>query len=135
MATALVNPYITINGSTALADDISECVLDVSVDELDDTAFGDTAKSRIGGLKDGSIKLKFNQDFAASGVDATMWALLGTVVTFAVRAASGAITTSNPEYSGSFLMNQWSPVNGGVGDLATVDVTFPITGAVSRATS
>lgn len=134
MATALVNPVLTIN-SVDMTAYIAECSLDISVDELDDTNFGDTAKSRIGGLKDGSVKFKFNQDFTVGTVDNIMWALLGTVVTFAVKAATGTVTTSNPNYTGSFLMTSWSPVNGSVGDLATVDVTFPTTGAILRATS
>lgn len=134
MAVSIVNPVVTIGG-TDMSSYLSEVALDISVDEQEDTAFGDTAKSRIAGLKDGSIKLKFNQDFAVGTVDSVMWALLGTVVTFSVKAASGAASTSNPVYSGSFLMNAWSPISGSVGDLATVDVSYPTTGAVARATS
>ncbi len=134
MATALVNPRVEISGSD-MSQYCAECVLDVSVDELEDTNFGDTAKSRIGGLKDGSLKLKFNQDFAVGTVDSVMWALLGTVVTFKIRATSSAISTSNPSYEGSILVTGWSPVAGSVGDLATVDVSYPTSGAVSKVTS
>jgi hypothetical protein len=32
-------------------------------------------------------------------------------------------------------VKQWNPVSGGVGDLAEVSVTYPTTGAVTRATA
>lgn len=92
-------------------------------------------KEFLGGLKSGSLKLKMLQDVAASQIDSIMFPLLGTVVTFAVRATSAAVGTSNPQYSGSVLINAWNPIEGSVGDEATVSVTYPTSGAVARATA
>jgi hypothetical protein len=33
------------------------------------------------------------------------------------------------------LINSWAPLSGAVSDLAEVSVTFPLSGAVTRATS
>lgn len=109
--------------------------LNLSADELEDTAFGDTYRSRLGGLKDWSVAPEFNQDFAAAAVDVTLFPLLGTVVTCKVRPTSGTITTTNPEYSGSVLISQYNPFGNSVGDLATVSVTWPGAGTCARATT
>lgn len=109
--------------------------LNVTADELDDTAFGDTYRSRIGGLKDWSVAPEFNQDFGASATDVTLFPLLGTVVTVKVRPTSAIISPTNPEYSGSVLISQHNPFGNSVGDLATMSVTWPGAGTCARATS
>jgi hypothetical protein len=64
-----------------------------------------------------------------------MWALFGTVTTFEVRLSNTVVGTSNPKYTGSVLVRQWSPINGSVGDVAEVSVTFPSSGVITRGTS
>jgi hypothetical protein len=113
----------------------TSATLNVSADELDDTAFGDTYRSRIGGLKDWSVNLEFNSDFAASAVDVTLVPLLGTTTTVKIRPTSSAIGSTNPEYSGSVLVSQVNPMGNAVGDLAKVSVQWPGAGTLSRATS
>lgn len=120
-----------VNWSTA----IKKVTLNVTVVDQKNTAFGATYDSRLGGLKDGKVSLQFNQDFAAAGLDATIWALLGTVTTFEVRATSAARSTSNAAYTGSVLVNDWSPLDGAVGDLADLTITWPTSGTVLRQTS
>ena len=41
----------------------------------------------------------------------------------------------NPKYSFSVLVSEWTPLNGGVGELATASVTWPISGVITKATS
>lgn len=112
-----------------------KCTVKTSAAELDNTAFGATYHSRLGGLKDGSLDLEFNQDFAAAQVDATLFPLLGTVVTFEVRATSAARSATNPGYTGSVLIKEYTPLAGAVGDLAVNGVSWPTSGAVLRQTS
>jgi hypothetical protein len=64
-----------------------------------------------------------------------MWTAIGTSVAFTVKPTSGATGAGNPVYSGSVLITEWNPINASVGDLAQVSVTWPVTGAVSRAVS
>lgn len=113
----------------------TSCTLKVNADELEDTAFGDTYRTRLGGLKDWTVDVDFNSDFAASQVDQTLFPLLGTLVTIKLRPTSAAISTTNPEYSGSVLITEYTPLDGGVGDLAKVSVSWPGSGVLARATA
>ncbi len=45
------------------------------------------------------------------------------------------MTSSNPQYSGSLLITEWVPIAGSVGDLGEVDVTYPGSGPLARATA
>lgn len=131
---AFIDGRVEVN-SVNLSSFCRSVSLEVEVDELDDTAFGDTYHSKLGGLKDWSVSLEFNSDFAASAVDATVWPLLGSTTTVKVRPTTSAIGATNPEYSGSALVSQYSPFGNSVGELATVSVQWPGAGTLSRATS
>lgn len=135
MAKFVATDYnITINGadfSTSLA----AVTLDVTVEEQDTTAFGDTSRTRIGGLKDGSVSLDFHQDFGASSVDATLWPLLGSNATVVIKPTSGTVSATNPTYTFEALVTQYQPFASTVGDLATLSVSWPVSGDVTRATA
>lgn len=131
----LLAEFVSLNG-TDLSDYTKKAELTTKVEEKDVTTFGsDGWKELLGGLKSGEIALDFLQDFANSALDSIMWPLLGTVVPFEVRPDNAAASTSNPSYTGSVLINGWNPIQGSVGDEATVGVSFPTSGAVSRATA
>ena len=131
---AFIDGVVTVN-SVALTTFVTKATLNISADELEDTAMGDTYKSRIGGLKDGSLQLEFNQDFAASAPDVSLFTLLGTVVTFSIKATSAATSATNPLYSGSVLISQYNPLDNGVGEKGILSVTWPTTGTITRATA
>lgn len=135
MATfSFVDASVVIN-SVDLSDHVRQVTLNVQADQLDDTAMGDTFRSRIGGLKDWSVTVEFNNDFAASEVDATLWPLLGTTTTITVKPTSAAVGATNPSYSGSVLVSQVQPLGNSVGDLATTSVTWQGAGTLTRATA
>jgi hypothetical protein len=125
---------VTIN-SVDLSDHVRSVTLDITAEEQDDTAMGSTFRSRKGGLKEGSLSLEFNSDFAASEIDATIFPILGTNVAYVVKPTSGSVSSTNPSYSGSCLVTQHVPVGNAVGDLATTSVTWPTSGTITRATS
>lgn len=132
---AFTDASITISGVDA-STWASNLTLDIQVNELDTTAFGGSGwKSSIGGLKSGSIKIDLHQDFDASKVDATLWPLLGTVFTMAVRPTSAAKSATNPEYTGTALLLKYSPLSGKVGDLADTSIELVTSGAWTRATA
>lgn len=132
---ALTNASVTLNG-VDLSQWVKNVELTVEADDLDTTAMSSTGfRARIGGLKAGSLALTFNQDYAVGAVDATLWSALGTVVAFIVKPVAGAASATNPSYSGSVLVTSHTPVAGATGDLAEVGVSFPTTGAVTRATA
>ena len=135
---AMTDCYIGFGTSTATDRStlVKSVTLTVDAATLDTTDFGDAGwTTNISGLKSGSLALTFNQDMAASAIDSIMWPLLGTVCLFEVRADKAGVGVSNPKYTGSFVVNGWTPLDGSVGDLAAVSVTYPLSGAVTRATS
>lgn len=135
MATFAFTDASVVVNAVDLSNDTRSVTINVEAEDLEDTAMGDTFRSRIGGLKDWSIDLEFNQDFAASQVDATIFPLLGTVITVTVKATSAAVSATNPSYSGSVLVSEYNPLDGSVGDLATTSVSWPGAGTLTRATA
>ena len=135
MAKFVATDYkVTING-TNLSTSLASVELPIEIDEQETTAFGSEWRTRIAGLKSGSITLEFHQDFAAGALDSILWPLLGTNATVVVVPTSGTVNSSNPSYSGTFLVTQYTPYASTVGDLATVSVSWPLTGALTRATA
>jgi len=71
---------------------------------LDATAFTAGTKVNLAGLKEWSLAIGGNQDYAAGGPDATLNALVGgAAVTIIVRSTSGADSATNPSYTGSAI--------------------------------
>lgn len=128
---------VSINGSTALASYLTQVELKASATDITTTAFGSSWVTRVAGLKEGSLTLTFNQDYAASTVDATLWNTvgLGSQATVVIKPTSSAVGTSNPAYTAVCVVTDLTPVSGTVGDLATFSITWPTTGTVSRATA
>jgi len=129
----LTNAYVSIGG-VDLSDAISSVSLSTTRDAVETTAFGSTAaRTRVGGLADNSVTLEFHQDFATSEVEQTIYPLLGTTTTVIINANGSSTTTTNPSYTFTALVTEWTPVNGAVGELATASVTWPISGAITKA--
>jgi hypothetical protein len=134
-AMVLLASFLSLNGND-VSDHTKKIELTVEVEDKDVTTFAAAGwKMVLGGLKSGKLGATFEQDVAVGALDSTMWPLLGTLVPFEVRLSNAAVGTSNPKYTGSVLINAWSPISGSVGDDAEVDVTFPTSGAVTRATA
>lgn len=132
---ALTSCYVELN-SVDMSQYVTAVELDAEVVDLVTTNFGSSGwDERIGGLKSGTLQVSFNDDFAATTVDDRLWPLFGTVVTFAIRPTDSSVGATNPSYEGSVLVNELSPIAGSVGDLGTQDLTWPVSGAVTRATS
>ena len=130
----LNNASVTIN-SVDLSDHVTSITFSEEADQLETTAMGDNNRTMIGCLKSGTIDLEFNQDLAASDVQATIRALLGTVTAVVVKNDAGATAATNPQWTFNALVTEWPSINGTVGELATASVSWPITGAVTQATS
>jgi len=128
----LQDAKVTMNG-TNLSNSIKSVELSISADAKEVTAFGDGWTTRIAGLKEGSVKLDFFQDFGAASVEATLYPLFGTLATVVVSPTSGTASATNPTYTFLALVNAHSPVMGAVGDMATLSVTWPTSGTVVKA--
>ena len=124
---------VSINGSTALASYLTQVELKLSANDVTTTAFGSTYVTRVAGLKEGSLTLTFNQDYAASTVDATLFPLLGSNATVVIKPTSSAVSSANPSYTTVVSVIDLTPISGQIGDLSTFSVTFPTNGTVTRA--
>ncbi|MDM4722750.1 hypothetical protein QTQ03_25290 [Micromonospora sp. WMMA1363] len=134
-AVVLKTTHLTLN-SVDISDWCSKIELTTEVDEKDVTTFGSAGWMEVlGGLAKGTLAVTFKNDYVDNELDEDLWAIFGTVVTFATRPTSASASTNNPSYSGSVLIKELKPVNGSVGDVAEMDVSWPTSGAVSRATS
>lgn len=130
----LTDASVTVN-SVDLSDYVTAVTLNYETDSVEVTAMGATGHKFTGGLQNISLDVTFNQDFAASQVAATLDALVGTTTTVVVKPTSAAVGATNPSYTitDAFLAAT-QPVNGSVGDLATMSVSFT-GGSLAKAVS
>jgi hypothetical protein len=135
MAKFFAQDYKVTVGTTVLSSSIASVTLDITTDEVETTAFGSTYRTRIGGLKDASVSLDFHQDFGAGSVDALLFPLMGSTVAVKIAPTSGTVTATNPEYRFDALVTQYQPFAGAIGDLATLSITWPVSGEVVRGTA
>jgi len=124
---------ITIN-SVDFSTSLAAATLDISREQLEITSFGNTARRYIAGLQDASLTLSFHQDFTVGSVDSTLFTNLGGTVAITIRPTSSAVGSANPEFRFNALVIQTTPFASNVGDLATMDVTWPVDGAITRGT-
>lgn len=128
----LKDAFVSIN-SVDLSDHVASVTLTSTDDVVETTGMGANSKTRVAGLTDNSISIEFHQDFVTSSVEATIFPLLGTVTTVLVRPTSAVVGATNPSYTMSALVSEWTPIDGTVGALATSKVTWPVSGAITKA--
>lgn len=129
----LTNAFISVGG-VDLSDLVASVTLNSTFDVVETTAFSSTAaKTRLAGLADNSISLEFHQDYATSEVEQTIYPLLGTSAAVIVKPNGSATGAFNPSYTCNAIISEWTPLNGSVGELATASVSWPITGAITKA--
>jgi hypothetical protein len=121
----LKDAFVHING-VDLSDHVESVTLNYDADMQDNSAMGDTTHSFLPGLLVKSFTANFYQDFAASSVDATLFPLVGAAA-FPVRlraSKTGAISATNPEYQGNFIVESYPIFGNSVGEMAMAAVTF-----------
>ncbi len=133
----------TITSSTNISAMVTSIDLSLSAEELEYTNFASGGwKQKISGLKSGTIQINFNQDFAASQVDA-LFGLGGSVIPFGgsgtyyidVKPTSSARGTTNPSYVLQVVPLAYQVLTGQAGALAQVSIQLPTTGQVARLTA
>lgn len=124
--TVLRDCVITVNG-VDFSDHVSSVEVQLKKNLVDTTNFSGGGKEQKHGLTDDEFTLNFQQDFAAAEVDATLYPLYSneTEFTVTVKPTVGAVSATNPQYSGTCILAEYSPLNGKVGDLSETKVKFP----------
>jgi hypothetical protein len=135
MAKFVATNYNIKVGGTDFSTSLASVELNLESDDVETTAFGSDFRTRVGGLKTGTISLNFHQDFASGSVDAILFPLLNTIATVVVIPNGTAVSATNPSYTMTCLVNQYQPFASSVGDLATLSVSWPLSGSVVRGTA
>jgi len=130
----LTNASVTF-ASTDVSSYVSSVTLSTSLDVVDTTSFGNTARTRVAGLADNQVTIEFFQDFGSGLLESIVYPTIGTSAAMVIKPVSGSTTATNPSYSFNALVSEWQPLSGAVGELATASVTWPISGAITKATS
>lgn len=130
---SLSNPSIVVD-SVDFTDQCTQVTVTQTVEALESTAFGDTARKFTSGLGNHEITATFMLAYDTSEVEEKLNSLTGSTFNVEVYAAASVTPgATNPEYTltGCYL-ETITPINGSVGDLPTVDCTFR-GGALTRA--
>ena len=135
MAVFLSNGVQVKVNTVDLSNHVSAVTINRNLNELDVTAMGDSGVKRIAGLEDSSITITFINDTAAASVLATLQAAFGTNVTCKFLQNNAAVSATNSMYTATCLVNGITDINGAVGDLSTIDVTWTVSGTVAVATT
>jgi hypothetical protein len=125
--------FVSIN-AVDLSDHVKSVKLALSVNAQESTAMGSGTKTNIAGLKEWSVDVEFFQDYAASNVDATLFALIGAAA-FAIDirpVKTGGRSATNPSYTGNAILTNYQPVTAQIGQLGTTQAQLVSAGALSR---
>src|SRR5262245_12650427 len=132
------NVSLTVN-AVDLSDHVREITITMSADDLDATAMGATSHAHTVGLRDDRMEVTFLQDYAAAKVDATLSGLVGTTTGFVIVAkpTNAAVSTTNPSYTMTSLLFDYTPIDAQVGEISMPKVVFlPAPGgSIVRATA
>ena len=133
-STYLSNPVVTIN-SVDISDQCTAATLTKTVEALESTSFGGTARVYVGGLQANEITLTLYNSFAATETYATLSGLVGSSTNITVKPTSAATAATNPIFTITGCYLESLPiVNASLGELDTIDLTFQ-GGTYSVATS
>jgi hypothetical protein len=140
MATFLNNKVGFKVNSVDLSSFVQSFVLNRVLDQIEISAMGDTSHKYATGLSADTITVTFLNNDAASGagsVRATLQAAFGTTVAFsAIQDSSAAVSTTNPIYTGTILVDNLTDINApSPADIATFDITFTCNSKTAPATT
>jgi hypothetical protein len=126
----ITNAVVLVN-AVDLSAYCSQVSIEQSIDEVDVTTFGSGgARERIAGIGDGTFSISLFQSWATSAVNDTLDGIVGTSVPVKVKATNAAISATNPEWQFNVLITEWTPMGANAGEVATVDASWPIDGAI-----
>lgn len=135
MAIFMGNQVAVVVGTTnTISTFVQSVSLNRELDVVDITAMTDTVANSIAGVERSNVTLELYNDFAASSVNPLFENALGTKLNLILIPVSTTVSATNPRYTMSCLISNWTPINGVVDGVATVSATFPIT-AITKATS
>jgi hypothetical protein len=114
---------IVING-VDLSDHSSSVEIALKKAAIDTTNFSGGGKEAIAGLSEDTFTVDFQQDFGVAEVNATLIPLYENETEFVVvvKAHSASVTATNPSFTGTCILLEYSPLAGKVGSLSETKV-------------
>jgi hypothetical protein len=134
MAIFMGNKVAVIVGTSTISSFVSTVSLNREVEAVTITAMNDTVQNMIGGIEVSSLSMEIFNDFAAASVNSLFEDAIGSKLAIKLIPVTGTVTATNPSYSMSCLITQWTPIAGSTDSAALASVTFPVT-ALTKATS
>ena len=130
----LTNVAVTYGtAATDISSYVTSITLSSSAAEVATTSMGSSAVTRIQGLIDNSITLELQQDYPTIEKLFFDAFTAGTAVPMTVKPnGTAAASSTNPQYAFSVLPTAHEMVKGAIGDLATMSITFPISGVITK---
>lgn len=137
----LSNPALTIN-AVDLTDQATSATLTFAFDQLETTAFGQTARvfgaSTVTSLQNNTFEVELFQSYAATETEASIYGLVGIQTTITVSPTAAGLATpaaDAPKYTltGAYLASH-TPISATLGELSTITLTFT-GGTLTKATS
>lgn len=128
-STYLSNPKVQVGAAigsiTDITDQVSAATLTVTVEELEDTAFGSTSRTMTAGLYSNELVITAFMSYAASELYAVLSPLVGTKCVVKVNPAAAPDGSTNPGFilTDTFL-SSLPVINANLGELSSVDITF-----------
>jgi hypothetical protein len=108
--------------------------LNREVEAVTITAMNDTVQNMVGGVEVSSVSMEVFNDFAAASVNSLFEDAIGTKLAVKLIPVSGTVSATNPSYSMSCLVTQWTPISGATDAAMTASITIPVT-AITKSTS
>ena len=137
MSIVIKNAFVSVGG-TDLSDQVREVTIQEGFESQDPTTMGKNTRLVKAGLKTWNVSIVFKQDFSASEVDAKLSAIYAAdppEADLIIRPDSGAVSATNPQWSGKGVLMDYTPVGAAAGDFLEAPVTFEAAGDLTRATS
>lgn len=135
---AFTNGYFSWN-SVVLSSHVREIRLRSRHSTVSDAnVMGSTGEKVLIVLEDYDLEVMFSQDFAASQVDVTLAVdkLAKTARAFEIRADAGAVSATNPKYTGTGYITEYDPVYGAFGEVLGTRIAIrPSVAGLTRATA
>ena len=130
----LTNVAVTYGtAATDISAYVTSITLSSSAAEVATTAMGSSSVTRIQGLIDNSITMELQQDYPTIEKLFFDAFTAGTAVPMTVKPnGTAAASSTNPQYAFSVLPTAHEMVKGAIGDLATMSITFPISGVITK---
>ena len=134
MAIFMGNKVAVIVGTSTISSFVSTVSLNREVEAVTITAMNDTVQNIIGGIEVSSVSMEIFNDFAAASVNSLFEDAIGSKLAIKLIPVTGTVSATNPSYSMSCLITQWTPISGSTDSAALASVTLPVT-ALTKSTS